>query len=66
MRGASSLDIVIAVARAVRAYDPATMTPRLWRMLGEWAYGIDPKAFTRWQRMLPAPYRGYRDDEEQS
>jgi hypothetical protein len=59
------LSIVIAVSRAARGYDPATMTPRLWRMLGEWAYGVDPDLFTRWRPLLPAPYRSYRDEEEQ-
>jgi hypothetical protein len=62
--GGVIMDIVIAVARAVRVYDPATMTPRLWRMLGEWAYGLNPERFIRWQPVLPALYRSYHDDEE--
>ncbi len=49
-------DAVIALARALETRNPSLTAPRLWRMLAEWAFELDPGSFERYAPLLPQTY----------
>jgi hypothetical protein len=49
-------EVVIALARALETRNPSLTAPRLWRMLAEWAFELDPAAYERYAPLLPETY----------